>query len=301
MINVLNSWRLVQSMASITALLIVLLCGSVVAVGLMLARPVQCAVGLPPPDLNAQVVAFPSLSGATLHGWLAPGRAGGGIVVLMHGVRANRLAMLQRAVVLHQHGFGVLLFDFQAHGESLGQHITFGHLEGLDAASAVAFARQRVPGERIGVIGVSLGGAAALLGPKPLNVDALVLESVFPDIHAALTDRLRARLGPLAGPILAPLIAPPFEWLMPRILGVRLNDLRPIDRIADVRTPLLVASGTADAYTTIAGAQALFAHAPQPKQFWPVPGAAHVDLERHDAPAYWAHILPFLTTQLQIT
>jgi fermentation-respiration switch protein FrsA (DUF1100 family) len=249
--------------------------------------------------LNAQAVAFRSLSGTILRGWLAPGRAGGGIVVLMHGVRANRLAMLRRALVLHEHGFGVLLFDFQAHGESIGRHITFGHLEGLDAASAVAFTKARLPGEKIGVVGVSLGGAAALLAPKPLNVDAMVLESVFPDIHSALSDRLRARLGRFVGPIVTPLIAPLFEWLMPPILGVRMDELRPIDHIGDVGTPLLVASGTADAYTTITEAQALFAHAREPKQFWPVEGAAHVDLERYDATAYWDHVLPFLDAHLQ--
>jgi len=88
---------------------------------------------------------------------------GQGAIVLMHGVWSNRRTMVQRARVLHEHGFAVLLFDFQAEGESPGKHITFGHLEGLDAAAAVAFARQRLPGERVGAIGVSLGGAAALL------------------------------------------------------------------------------------------------------------------------------------------
>ena len=42
-------------------------------------------------------------------------------------------------------------------------------------AAAVAFVRARLPGERVGAIGVSLGGAAALLGPAPLAVDALVV------------------------------------------------------------------------------------------------------------------------------
>ena len=44
-----------------------------------------------------------------------------GAVVLMHGVKGNRLAMLRRARLLHAEGFGVLLFDFQAHGESAGK------------------------------------------------------------------------------------------------------------------------------------------------------------------------------------
>jgi len=51
--------------------------------------------------------------------------------------------------------------------ESPGERITFGHLEALDAEAAVEFARQRAPSERLAVIGISLGGAAALLAPKP--------------------------------------------------------------------------------------------------------------------------------------
>ena len=61
-----------------------------------------------------------------------------------------------------------------------------------------------LPGEKIGAIGSSLGGAAALLGPHPLPVDALVLESVYPDIGAATGNRIRAVLGWPIGALVAP-------------------------------------------------------------------------------------------------
>ena len=80
---------------------------------------------------------MPSASGTRLHGWWIPGVIdGGGTVVLMHGVRGNRLQMADRARVLNEHGFSVLLFDFQASGETPGHRITFGKLEGLDAAAS---------------------------------------------------------------------------------------------------------------------------------------------------------------------
>lgn len=277
------------------------LCASVLVVGLHLAAPVHSAVGPPPADLpGAENVQIPSTSGSLLRGWWIPGQQpGGGAVVLMHGVRSNRRTMVQRARVLNEHGFAVLLFDFEAEGESPGKHITFGHLEGLDAAAAIAFARQWLPSERVGVIGVSLGGAAALLGPEPLPVDALVLESVYSDIEAALSNRLRAGLGPVAGPVFTPLLAPAFELLLPPILGVAPNELRPVDHIGSATAPLLIASGTADDRTPINEAHSLFEHAPEPKQFWAVQGAAHVDLERYDPVAYWRVVLPFLSRHLQ--
>ncbi len=273
--------------------------GGALAFGLVLSRPAQSIVGAPPPALGAEPVLFPSASGAMLHGWFVPGQAGAGAVVLLHGVRGNRLAMLQRALVLKRQGFGVLLFDFQAHGESPGHRITFGQLEGKDAAAAVDFLKSRMPHERIGAIGVSLGGAACLLAPKPLGVNALVLESVFPDIGSALADRLRARLGPVAGPVANFVLGPLFRLQMPIVLDVRFEDLQPIARIRTVQAPLLIASGTADAYTPIGEARALFDQAPEPKTFWPVQGATHQDLERYDPSAYWQHVLPFLTAHLR--
>ena len=106
---------------------------SVVAVGLALALPARTVIGSAPEMPGLQAVEIASRSGSLLHGWLVPGRPGGGAVLLMHGVRSNRQSMI-RAELLNAHGFAVLLFDFQAHGESPGNRITFGHLEAMDAA-----------------------------------------------------------------------------------------------------------------------------------------------------------------------
>src|SRR4051812_28101787 len=64
-----------------------------VAAGLILSAPSRATVGLPPADLNAERIEIPSASSATLAGWFIAGRPGGGAVVLMHGIRANRLSM----------------------------------------------------------------------------------------------------------------------------------------------------------------------------------------------------------------
>ena len=277
------------------------LCAAVIAVGMTLSSPAPATIGQLPPGLpGTETVEISSASGTRLHGWWIPGTTdGAGTVVLMHGVRGNRLQMVARARVLHEHGFSVLLFDFQASGESSGRRITFGKLEGLDAAAAVSFVRDRRPNERVGVIGTSLGGAAALLGPKPLAVDAMVLESVYPDIDAALSNRLRVNLGRFAGPLFTPLLTPAFKLLLPPILGAVSSELRPIDHIAMTGTPILIASGTLDAYTPLREAKALFNRASEPKQFWAVAGATHVDLEGYDPGRYWAVVLPFLNRHLK--
>jgi fermentation-respiration switch protein FrsA (DUF1100 family) len=276
-----------------------LLVASVIGAGFYLSAPARASIGPPAPDLGAEIVTIVSGSGAQLKGWFIAGRRGAGAVVLLHGVKANRLAMLRRAQLFKSEGFSVLLFDFQAHGESAGTRITFGRLEALDAAAAVAFVRQRLPGERVGAVGSSLGGAAALLGPRPLPVDALVLESVYSDIGVAIVNRIRAVLGPVLGGVVARPMARLFELVLPPFLGMRPADLRPIDHIGNVTAPLLIACGTRDDRTTMAETMAMFERAPEPKLLWAVGGARHVDLEGYAPGEYRARVLAFLTERLQ--
>lgn len=275
------------------------LCVSVIGVGLYLSWPAGAEIGDPPADLVGENVTISSSSGATLRGWFIQGRPRGGVVVLMHGVRANRLSMLPRARLLNAAGFSVLLFDFQAHGESTGKRITFGHLESLDAASAVDLVKRRLPDEEIGVIGTSLGGAAALLGPQPLPVDALVLESVYPDIGAATANRITWVLGSFVGSFVANPLARLFELLLSPILGLDAADLRPIDHVAEVRAPVLIISGAIDNRTTAQETLAMYNRANDPKSLWLVEGAGHVDLEEFAPGPYRAHVLTFLAESLQ--
>lgn len=272
---------------------LVLLATMSVAAGYVLGHPYQRSVHPAPSDLDIEPVSFPSTSGATVSGWLIDPPESRGVVILMHGVRATRLSMLNRARFLHAAGHTVLLFDFQAHGETEGDVISFGVLESRDAAAAVTYVRGRFPDKRVAVIGSSLGGAAALLGDGPIQVDALVLEAVYPTIEEALENRLAMRLG-RPGALLAPL----FLWQLKPRLGVASGDLRPIDRIDEVECPLLIINGSRDRHTTPQQARALYQRAPEPKSLWIVEGAAHVDLDRFAGPRYEERILSFLEKHL---
>lgn len=212
----------------------------------------------------------------------------------MHGARANRLSMVGRMQMLHEAGYATLAFDFQAHGESDGDRITFGSLESLDAEAAVAWMRQRLPAERIGVIGVSLGGAAALLAEHRLPVDALVLESVYPDIDRAVADRLSLYLGGLGA-----LTAQAFVTAGELVTGVSAGDLRPIDRIGGLGFPVLVIAGTEDRRTPLDESREMLARAPEGTWMWEVEGADHVDLAAFAGPEYERRALAFLAHSLR--
>lgn len=257
-----------------------------------LVAPANQNIGAPPPSLQSTVLH--SKSGAEIATWYSETPNSVATVVLVHGLRGNRRKVLNRAERCLGAGLDVVLIDLQAHGQSLGQHITIGYQERHDVAAAVDFARRRRSGQRVGVIGVSLGGAAALLA-TPLQVNAMVLESVFPTIEEAVSNRLHGWLGAWGRVLTWALLC----QMRPR-LGFSPSMLRPIDWISRIDCPVLLAIGSDDRRTTEEEARRMFAAAPEPKEFVVFQGAGHSDLLVHSPSLYDNTVIPFLVRHLSV-
>lgn len=269
-----------------------------VGVGELLSGAVPTSVdslsGTVSSDFPVESVQIPSDAGSSdgdsgVHGWLRRGEHGGGMVLLVHSIRSNRVEMLSRARFLNARGYGVLLIDLQAHGETPGERITFGARESENVEAAVAFLRKNFPSERIAAIGVSLGAAAIVLAGHPLRLDAVVLESMHPTIKEAVENRLRLHLGEAAR-VLSPLLL----WQLTFRLDVPPEALNPITRIGNLNAPLLLISGTDDRHTTVAETGRLFEAARQPKEMWIVPGGGHFNMHAYAGKEYEGYILDFL-------
>jgi fermentation-respiration switch protein FrsA (DUF1100 family) len=191
------------------------------------------------------------------------------------------MAMAGRAKFLHALGYTVLLVDLQAHGESPGERITFGHREGMDAVAALATLQDVAPGENIGALGISLGAASLVLSRAHEALSAMVLESMYPSIEKAVQGRLRLHRGDWAS-ALAPLL---LRQLEPR-LGVSPRHLRPIDRVPLLRAPVLLVHGTQDRHTSLGEAVQVFERIGSAKSMYAVQGAAHEDLHRFAGKEY---------------
>jgi uncharacterized protein len=261
----------------------------VFAVGWLLAHPVQTRIGNAPADLNAQPITFASDSGATVHGWWCAIQNARGAVLLLPGIRANRLSMVDRARFLRCAGYSIMLIDFQATGETKGDHITFGWKESRDVLAAVSFLRQVDPAGRVAIIGSSLGGVAALLATPPLKVDALILEEVYPTIEIATRNRMENYLGTF-GRALTPVLLNQLQWR----LGVSGSQLRPVDHISSVDCPLFIISGEKDRNTRPGDTRMLVERARTPKQVWFVPNVGHANLHRAVRQEYERRVLAFL-------
>jgi pimeloyl-ACP methyl ester carboxylesterase len=262
-------------------------------VGELLSGPVPTAVNTLLTDVAVERVQIsrvqPTENGNNLiSGWLVRGVRGHGMILLVHSLRSNRVEMLSRARFLNEQGYGVLLIDLQAHGETPGDRITFGARESEDVEAAIAYLRNAFPGERLGAIGVSLGAAAIVLAKHPLRLDAVVLESLHPTMREAVENRLRLHLGQF-GPMLAPLLL----WQISPRLGMSPGELDPISRIGDLNAPVLLVSGTDDHHTTVPETERLFDAARQPKELWIVPGGGHFNMHSYAGKEYENRISVF--------
>ncbi|GAB4265625.1 MAG: hypothetical protein Kow0080_05950 [Candidatus Promineifilaceae bacterium] len=112
---------------------------------------------------NYETVHLTAADGADLDGWYLPSH-NGAAVILLHGHGSNRLGLMFQAEVLARRGYGVLMFDLRAHGASGGRRFMLGEQTMGDVLTAVSYLSKRpdVKMGRIGVLGVSVGGALAL-------------------------------------------------------------------------------------------------------------------------------------------
>ena len=197
--------------------------------------------------------------------------------------------MLERAVFLYQQQMNVLLFDFQAHGESNGETITFGYREAHDVEAGFQFLRKQTGDIPLGAIGFSLGGAAVLLGDTAQNLDFLILEAVYPDIETAISNRLAMRLGKL-GALLTSLLTRQLH----RRLGVDAKQLRPIEGMQALHCPVFVIGGSEDRRTTVTDSMRMLDAAKTSKSFWIVDGASHENFYAYSPAEYEKRVLGFI-------
>jgi len=211
---------------------------------------------------------FTAEDGVRLHGWYVPGRVP---VTLLwcHGNAGNISHRLENLRLLHDRlGVGVFIFDYRGYGESEGVPSE----EGLyrDARAALAWLRGRadLAGARLVYFGRSLGAAVALELARDAPPDALILESPFLSVRAIANATL-----------------PGVGYL----LRTRYDAL---EKIVDVRVPLLVLHGDADEVVPQRHGRRLFEAANEPKAFRSLPGAGHNDT--YLAPGYFRTLAEWL-------
>ncbi len=246
---------------------------------LTLVHPLRTLAGETPAAYGIPAwedVRFLTADNLELSGWFIPPEAAvdGAAIIFVHGLGSNREDLLEQAALLHKYGYGVLLFDLRNHGESQGTITTLGYLEAGDVRAAVDYllSRPDVNPQRIGLLGMSMGGATVLRSAARIpEVRAVVAEAAYTSIEDNLAHGVRALTGLPPFPF-APLVA----WFGELESGLDIRLVRPIDDVGKIAPrPLLLIHGDQDTLVPLENGKALYEAAGEPKQLYIVTGAGH--------------------------
>ncbi len=238
-------------------------------------HPSRFPVTLPPWQLSngLENVSFTTSDGITLKGWYIPSRNGAAIIAL-HGFNGNRSHVALHAKALAKHGYGVLLFDMRAHGESGGMLYSPWDT-GRDVSAAVDYLKTRsdVQPDRIGAVGLSAGAGAVLYGA-----------AASPDVRALILDGTgRSTVDDFLNPFMPDVqglwFMTPMVWMNDRMVALFVGHAAPlpfkelVKHIAP-RPMLFISAGQALYETSLA--QRYVANAGPSAEAWDLPNVDHV-------------------------
>jgi fermentation-respiration switch protein FrsA (DUF1100 family) len=145
-----------RSIATVAAVVLVLLVVLPVAVGIGQTHKFREPVGAPPTGFRE--VNFESTDGLVLAGWYAPSDNGAAVVVVS-SAGGDRTRTAEHAELLASHGYGVLAYDARGSGESQGSPNGYGWTWDRDVRGAIGFLQDQpdVDPGRIGGLGLSTG------------------------------------------------------------------------------------------------------------------------------------------------
>lgn len=209
--------------------------------------------------------------GLRIAGWYFPGPRPDAIV-LVHGIHANRAAVVPEARVLAKAGFPVLLIDLRGHGQSDDSLATYGYNEALDVLAAVDYLLALPEIEQVGVLGTSFGGAAVV---RAAAVDGRIRAVVVESSYASMPDAVADAFDDLS-------VFPPWPFaslltsLGEQRVGLKIGQ---VDSARDLATvsprPVLIIHGANDPLFPLYHAQKMYNSAREPKELWIIEGMGH--------------------------
>lgn len=204
--------------------------------------------------LTYEEITFQASDTTQLSGWLIPGQSGAPVVLFCMGNAGNISHRLDTLQLLHDLGVAVFIFNYRGYGTSEGKASENGTYH--DIAGAMSFLDQRGwPPKRTILFGRSLGAAISLEGSLRTPPAGLIMEAAFTSLSA---------MGRHHYPLLNALLG----WL----IGAKYNNF---EKIADLKSPLLLIHGRNDSICPPIMAEELYKQAPQEKQLLWITGADH--------------------------
>jgi dipeptidyl aminopeptidase/acylaminoacyl peptidase len=220
-----------------------------------------------------QDILLTTSDGVKIAGWYIAGSRPQAII-LVHGIDANRSAVLPEAAFLAEAGFHLVMIDLRAHGHSGGSQASYGYREALDVEAAVDYLAARPDIEQIGALGASFGGAAVVrAAANDPRLEAIVVESSYSSLPDAVEDAFEQRSIFPKWPF-----APLLVSLAERRVGLDISQINSARDLATIHPrPILIIHGSADQLFPPHHAQKMYDAAQEPKDLWLIEGLGHAN------------------------
>lgn len=234
-------------------------------------------------------ITLTTADGLKISGWYFSGTRPDA-VILVHGINANRQAVLPEAVILADAGYHLVLIDLRGHGLSEGNQATYGYREAWDVQAAVDYLDALPKIEHIGALGTSYGGAAvaraAAIDPR---LEAVVIESSYSSLPDAVEDSFDQRSMFPKWPFAPLLVA-----LAERRVGIKISQ---VDSARDLATihprAVMIIHGTEDDFFPLHHALKMYEAAQEPKELWIIEGFGHGNPAVGREAEFGARVVPF--------
>lgn len=211
------------------------------------------AFGLPFRD-----VLLPTANNKQIHGWYIPADSGqpSPTLIILHGWGGNREMMLPLADPFYHSGYALLFVDARSHGASEGDSFSsLPHFaEDLEGALNWLLLQPETDTARIGLIGHSVGAAAALLvASRRKEVAVVVSLASFAHPERIMRRYLASKSVPFI----------PFGWYtlsyIQYVIGFSFEDIAPQNTIGNIDCPVMLAHGKDDTTVPVEDAELLHA------------------------------------------
>ena len=221
-----------------------------------------------------------------LSAWYTPPK-NGAVILVAHGYGDKRAE--DYYVLFASHGYGVVAWDFRAHGKSEGEFSSLGYYEVLDAKAALDFALAQPGVEHVGAWGGSMGAVTMIRTTAQYpEIEALVADSPF----ATLKEEMDLRVP-------FPLLRALIRFFAERQSGVSVDSVRPLDDIPRISPrPVFFIQGMGDSMVPLDSAQRLYEAAGEPRQLWTENEVPHLNMYAYYKGRYTKRVIDFFDEYL---
>jgi pimeloyl-ACP methyl ester carboxylesterase len=214
-----------------------------------------------------------------LSAWYTPPK-NGAVILVAHGYGDKRIEDYH--ALFANAGYGVIAWDFRAHGKSDGDFSSLGYYEVLDAKAALDFALAQPDVEHVGAWGGSMGAVTMIRATAQYpEIEALVADSPY----ATLEDEMNLRIP-------FPMMRPLIRFFGEREAGMVLDLVRPVDDIARISPrPVFIIQGMGDGMIPLDSAQRLYEAAGEPRQLWTENDVPHLNMYSYYKTRYTKRVI----------